>query len=98
MRVIKIASDKRPSLIRPITDQFRTSYLKSLRTFFVHVLLMSDKDGDTTSKNYVRQTFIQAQFRYEIGRHVKTSRGHEKDVALPSGKRHVYLLFFNPDR
>ena len=45
---------------------------------------MSDMDVDVTSKTYVRQTFIHAQFRYEIGRHVKTSRGHDKDVALPS--------------
>ena len=46
---------------------------------------MSGMDGDAGSKNYVRQTFIQAQYWYEIGRHVKTSRGHDKDVALPSG-------------
>ena len=45
---------------------------------------MSDMDGDVTSKTYIRQTLIHAQFRYEIGRHVKTSRGHDKDVALPS--------------
>ena len=51
----------------------------------MHVLLMSDMDGDVTSRNNVRETFIQAQYRYEIGRHVKTSRGHVKDVSLPSG-------------
>ena len=51
----------------------------------MHVIWMSDMDGDATSKTYVRQTFIQALFRYEIGRHVKTSMGHDKDVALPSG-------------
>ena len=51
-------------------------------------------DGDATSKNYVRQTFIQAQFRYEIGRHVKTSRGCDKDVALPSGKLCFFFYFY----
>ena len=44
---------------------------------------MLDIEGDTTSTNYVRQTFIQAQSRNEKKRHVKTSKG--KDVALPNG-------------
>ena len=60
----------------------------------MHVLWSSDIDGDATSKNYVRQTFIQAQYRHEIGRHVKTSRGHDKDVALPSGQCFIELASF----
>ena len=34
---------------------------------FVHVLWISDMDGYATSKYYVRQTFIQAQYRYSKG-------------------------------